>query len=190
MAKNKVVIFGANGAKVFITDNAESFSCELNERLLINPDLSYVNDVPPELWNLEGDKIVPLFGDEEIKQRLANLGVKSFSNKVDDHIKQGMSNLVDIPGKLCEYNEALKLSHEMLNKKVFDSQNNLELFIDDKIYSLKLNLWDKLHSQQAMLSSSVKNINDKIEKNMSVLFWLICVWFLVILIEIGYLIAR
>jgi hypothetical protein len=133
MSKERVVIFDAIGkAKVYITDAPELFACEPGQKMFINPDLSYVVDIPPELWNLEGDKIVPLFDPVAIKQRLADIGVKSFTNMADAEIKKNVSKLVDIPERIDSIESALVCAIERNKKEMFDEFRDLNLHVESR----------------------------------------------------------
>ena len=130
MTKNKVVIFDAHGkAKIHITDSPESFVCAPDERMFVNPNLNYVLDVPPELWNLEGDMIVPLFDADAIKQRLADIGVKAFTNMADAEIKKNVSKLVDIPARL----QALEMAIERTQKEVEHEFHELNMCMESRM---------------------------------------------------------
>ena len=133
MTKNKVVIFDSVGkAKVFITDDPDTVQCGDNCTKLVNPDLSYVVDIPPELWNLEGDKIVPLFDGDAIRQRLADIGVKSFTNTADAEIKKNVSKLVDIPERIDSIESALVCAIERNKKEMFDEFRDINLHIESR----------------------------------------------------------
>lgn len=121
MTKNRVVVFDEIGnAVVHTTDDPSSIVAREGCRVFVNPDLSYVNDIPPQLWNIEGERIVPLFGEENIRKRLANIGLKDDINRYDAKVQQDLKKLVDIPdsienAKWCLIDQAAANRKEILD---------------------------------------------------------------------------
>ena len=57
--KNVIVVFTENSARIHVNPaNAEELLAE--PHALLNPDLSAVKGLPPHLWKLSGNKIVPM----------------------------------------------------------------------------------------------------------------------------------
>jgi hypothetical protein len=157
MAKNKVVVFNKDtgGAKVFVTDNPDDVTISENETKFINPDLSFVSDISPELWNLEGDKIVPLFDAEAIRQRMASIGVRSFTNMADAEIKKNVHKLVDIPERVDSLESALVCAIERHKKENADEFRELNMHLESRLLT-----------QTTYLQSSVFRSVDALSKIM------------------------
>ena len=101
MIKNKIVVFDKNTgrARVYVTRHPDSIVEKENEVKLINPELSYVNNVPPEFWELRPDgQIHAVFDEQVIEERLAQLKIKPFIDSASEEIKEKLVNLVNIPG--------------------------------------------------------------------------------------------
>ncbi len=99
MNKNRVVVFNENDiAKVFIVDDIDAFQKQItDETYIINPDLSLVYGVPPELWRVDHLKnIVPITDPQEIARRQAYQKVFPIIRKNEDRIIKELHKLLDI----------------------------------------------------------------------------------------------
>jgi hypothetical protein len=180
MAKNKVVVFNKDtgGAKVFVTDNPDEVGVFSNEIKFINPDLSFVSDISPELWNLEGDKIVPLFDAEAIRKRMANVGVRSFTNMADAEIKKNVHKLVDIPERVDSLESALVCAIERNRKDFNDEFRELNLYIETKMLGQTTIL-------QSMIIRSIDSVSQIMQTSVKYCLWALSVIILLNLIGIA-----
>lgn len=184
MTKNRVIVFDTIGkARVFITDDPDSVIFKSGETKLVNPDLSYVQDIPPELWNLENNKVMPLFDPDAIRARLADIGVKSFTNMADAEIKKNVSKLVDIPKGLQDLDDSLniKLSgvYEILYKKIQEHDTLSTERIDNARFDVINKVISNInHSHQLLVLEleriEKRMIKDHIEHNLILSIVIIC----------------
>lgn len=152
MSKNKVVVYNTRkgGAKVFITDKPESIGVFADEIKLVNPDCSFVQDVPPELWNLENDKLMPIFDEEKIKERLANVGMRAMTNAVDQEVKENIANLVDIPERVDSLESALVCAIERLKKDMYDEFRDMNMHYESRA------LTTNTYTQEALMRTRLE----------------------------------
>lgn len=64
MSKNKVVVFGKQGARILINPDSIDFLLKYNN-VMVNPDLSKVDGIPPEHWKMENGNVVPMLDGEK-----------------------------------------------------------------------------------------------------------------------------
>lgn len=97
--KNKVVFFPKDGVpKVFTVQRTEDLGLEFKDGVtLINPDLSLVAGVPPELWSLDGDgKVIPKVG-AELEHHLANRAMDQALFDKTVAVRDNIYDLVKLP---------------------------------------------------------------------------------------------
>ena len=176
-------------AKVFITDAPDSVAFKEDEETkLVNPELSFVANIPPELWtqNAEG-LVVPLFDEQEITKRLSDLGVKSFANHTDTKIKDNLSKLVEIPDALDSVVQNLISAESNLIEYIADSVHS----INEEILHTKNQLIERSNYQSGVFSQSMEELS-AYQKQQNHIYYkfrvAICIQLLLIIIMQGVLI--
>ena len=72
--KNKVVIVNKDfGARIHVTTDPDSIVAQPGEVRLVNPITKLVDSLPPELWAWDGEKLVPVVEDGEVKKRILTI---------------------------------------------------------------------------------------------------------------------
>ncbi len=185
MIKNKVVIFNKDngGAKVFTTENPDEVGIFPNEIKLVNPDLSFVADIPPELWNLENDKIVPLFDADAIKKRMAEIGIRSFTNQADQEVKGNIHKLVDIPERVESLEYAFFGALERQKKDLIEDSIELRNHITTQVGA-------QIKHQEVVAFEILHDLTESIEKTRKLIVGVLIGLVLAILILLVHLFIK
>lgn len=108
---------GNLGARIIITENPDAFEALPGEVKLINPELSYVKDTPPEFWFLDNVGILkPITDPEKIKEIESHKLTKSLISKQSQVVQESFSRLVEVP-------EALNMLTELIMEQNNDTRS-------------------------------------------------------------------
>lgn len=179
MAKNKVVIYNTRkgGAKIFVTDNPDDIGVFSDEVKLVNPDISYVADIPPEFWNLEDGRLMPITDEKALKERVESVSSRTLVNQFDADTKQKLSNLVEIPEVVGTLTDAM--FHE--TSAIKDALSVLKKEMFDEIRDLNCHIESRYLSQITMHKTAIASAIDTLEKAIVKSFLWIIAFLLIIL---------
>lgn len=160
--KNKVVFFPKNGTpRLYSTQSPDTLVKDLKDGIsLINPNLSLVQGIPPELWTLDGEKkIIPLQG-ANLEQKMAERDITGLLTEKDEKIKENIHNLVNIPDEFKTLCAKLDDQFE-LNQKAFRSAGivavaKLDTLAEQANNSLKASILDMKNYIQNTERSNIK----------------------------------
>lgn len=186
--KNKVVYFPKGGTpRIYSTLDPDSLVSTLGDGLsLINPNLDLVFGIPPELWTLDAEnKIIPLVG-AQLEEKMAERTLTGLLTSKDEHIKDNIHKLVDIPEALeilfDKLDDQHHLSQEMNQNGYLHLGAKMEMYSDQYKNTLKATALEIKN----FLQTNHKDMSKKMKETQI----LIAVSFIVILILGVFLIYK
>ena len=161
--KHKIVRFTGGKARISITDDISKVV--MDEHTLLNPDLSAVKGVSPELWVLSDGQIIPHHDIEErTKEIHESVGIIQTTPSVK--VKEKDNRI-----------ETLELTIQALNLDLIDGLDNIDTELNGRIDVLEQSLIKDLSLNQAIcneLESDVSGIKKELIQQDNILIDIKC----------------
>lgn len=130
MSKQKVIIVNKDfGARIHVTTDPESIVAQDGEVRLVNPVTKLVDSIPPELWKWDGEKLVPVVEDAEVRKRILTVATLPAINKAaQDHgadLLAAVKNIAEVKSQLLDAQDMLD---EMLAIAVHGVETRQEMY--------------------------------------------------------------